>query len=73
MRKLVPLFLLLLSLQAAAQNYPSQPIRLISPFPPGGSVDIMARLIGEPLGWNLLLGIGGVACGIWLASTEGAK
>lgn len=53
MRKLVPLFLLLLSLQAAAQNYPSQPIRLISPFPPGGSVDIMARLIGEPLGREL--------------------
>jgi tripartite-type tricarboxylate transporter receptor subunit TctC len=49
MRKLVPLFLLALSLQAAAQSYPSQPIRMIAPFPPGGSVDIMARLIGEPL------------------------
>jgi tripartite-type tricarboxylate transporter receptor subunit TctC len=49
MRKLVPLFLLVLSLQAAAQSYPSQPIRMIAPFPPGGSVDIMARLIGEPL------------------------
>jgi len=49
MRKLVPLFLLALSLQAAAQSYPSQPIRMIAPFPPGGSVDIMARLIGDPL------------------------
>jgi tripartite-type tricarboxylate transporter receptor subunit TctC len=49
MRKLVPLFLLVLSLQAAAQSYPSQPIRMIAPFPPGGSVDIMARLIGDPL------------------------
>jgi len=38
---------------AAAQNYPSQPIRLISPFPPGGSVDITARLIADPLGANL--------------------
>lgn len=38
---------------AAAQTYPSQPIRLIAPFPPGGSVDIMARLISEPLGAQL--------------------
>jgi len=47
----IPLFTLLvaLPLQAAAQSYPSQPIRLIAPFPPGGSVDIMARLIGDPL------------------------
>jgi tripartite-type tricarboxylate transporter receptor subunit TctC len=38
---------------ACAQGYPSQPIRLIAPFPPGGSVDITARLIGEPLGAQL--------------------
>jgi tripartite-type tricarboxylate transporter receptor subunit TctC len=38
---------------AAAQTYPSQPIRLIAPFPPGGSVDITARLIAEPLGAQL--------------------
>ena len=40
-------------LESAAQAYPSQPIRMIAPFPPGGSVDIMARLIGEPLGRQL--------------------
>ena len=34
---------------------------------------LAAVLIGEPLGWNLALGIAGVACGIWLASTEGRK
>jgi len=38
---------------AGAQSYPSQPIRLIAPFPPGGSVDIMARLIAEPLSQQL--------------------
>ena len=34
---------------------------------------LAAVLVGEPLGWNLLLGIGGVAMGIWLASTDGTK
>ena len=33
----------------AQQNYPSRPIRMIVPFPPGGPIDTMARLIGEQL------------------------
>ncbi len=44
---------LLFTLQAAAQPFPNQPIRMIAPFPPGGSVDIMARLIAEPLAQQL--------------------
>jgi tripartite-type tricarboxylate transporter receptor subunit TctC len=47
------LLALSLGFSAAAQTYPNQPIRMISPFPPGGSVDITARLIAEPLGAQL--------------------
>jgi len=43
----------LLAATAGAQSYPSQPIKMISPFPPGGSVDIMARLIADPLAAHL--------------------
>ena len=53
MLKLLWFAALVISFPAAAQPHPSQPIRLIAPFPPGGSVDIMARLIAEPLGAQL--------------------
>jgi tripartite-type tricarboxylate transporter receptor subunit TctC len=33
----------------AQTTYPAKPIRLILPFPPGGSTDIVARLIGQKL------------------------
>ena len=38
---------------AFAQSWPSRPIKLVVPFPPGSSPDIIARLIGEPLGQAL--------------------
>ena len=41
------------ALPASAQQYPSKPIRLIAPFPPGGGVDIVARSVGEKLGARL--------------------
>ena len=34
---------------AAAQNYPAKPIRFISPFLPGGSQDVIARIVGGKL------------------------
>jgi tripartite-type tricarboxylate transporter receptor subunit TctC len=34
---------------AAAQAYPSRPIRMIVPFPPAGPIDTMARLLGQQL------------------------
>jgi hypothetical protein len=33
----------------AAAQWPARPIRLIVPFPPGGGVDAMARLVGDKL------------------------
>lgn len=34
---------------ATGQAYPSKPIRLVVPFPPGGSLDVVARAIGQKL------------------------
>ena len=33
----------------AADNYPSKPIRLIIPYPPGGATDVIGRIVGQRL------------------------
>lgn len=38
---------------AMAQSYPSKPISVVVPYPPGGSTDSVARLVGERLGARL--------------------
>ena len=49
---------------ALAQSYPRQTIKIIVPFPPGGGVDVVARVIaprlGEMLGQSVIVQIGAV-------------
>lgn len=38
---------------AAAQSFPSKPMRLVLPFPPGGPTDILGRALAQKLGENM--------------------
>src|SRR3989442_9211680 len=44
---------ILVMAQSTAAQWPSKPLRLIVTFPPGGTSDIVARLVGERLGSRL--------------------
>lgn len=53
LRKTLLFGLLISAALAQAQNYPTKPIRFVVPFPPGGSADALARLIGVRLSASL--------------------
>ena len=52
MRLLVLLAALCLPLAGYAQAFPSKPVRIIVPWAPGGSTDVLARLIGIKMSEN---------------------
>ena len=53
LRGSIALLLVAFAAVAAAQGYPTRPVRLIIPFPPGGSNDIVGRMIAAQLGERL--------------------
>ena len=48
-RALTVLFILLFPALAAAQAWPSKPVRIVVAYPPGGGIDVMARQLADRL------------------------
>jgi tripartite-type tricarboxylate transporter receptor subunit TctC len=76
MKTILAVLLSIASSLAFAQAYPTKPIRLIIPFPPGGSNDVVGRAIGqqlaERLGQGVVIDNRGGAGGV-IGTNEAAK
>src|SRR3954468_19167087 len=49
MKRTLACALAFFALTAYAQTYPSRPVKFVAPFPPGGSSDVLCRLLGQKL------------------------
>ena len=50
MQRLVwPAWFIFASIASAQEPYPTKPVRLVAPYPPGGSSDVLARVIAQKL------------------------
>ena len=49
----IPVLVLMLSLGAQAQTFPTKPIKVIVPFPAGGTTDIVARIVAQRMGESM--------------------
>src|SRR5690349_24431343 len=53
LRRLLALLIAAWAAAAPAQQYPAKPVRIIIPFPPGNTTDIMSRLIAPKMSERL--------------------
>jgi tripartite-type tricarboxylate transporter receptor subunit TctC len=76
MKKAIVLVLGLLTVMAAAaQEWPTKPVRFIVPYPPGGGTDVIARIVqsrlGDTLGQQVIIENRGGAGGVIAAKAAG--